>query len=241
MPSAKDEVARRSSARRDPRVDPDSIPAMPAVTGKAGEEQGGLRDVVAPRAKKRDPRADPESIPAMRAVTAEHAEDAVDVDTSTEEPAAEEERAAKEEAPAAEAGAAPADARLAEIEPLLDRTAWKEIADKLGPPEKAAELPPALGLIYALARREAAGDASAPGATELAIASVAKLVGVAPGSATALVLAKRLLRQNPASWRTRPAPPAKLSVAIVLIGLAIGVAAGSFLSVEAVHSFIKLF
>jgi hypothetical protein len=218
---------------------------MPAVTEK---ETGELRDVVAPRVKKRDPRADPESVPGMRAVTAERAEareeDAFDVDVAAEEPAAEEPAAEGEQgaaADAAEARAEPLDPRLAEVEPLFVRTAWKEIVDKLGPPEKAAELPPALGLIYALARREAAGDAGAQGATELAIQSMASLVGVAPGSATALVLAKRLLRQNPASWRTRPAPPIKLSVIIVLAGVALGVAAGSFLSVQWVHSLIKLF
>lgn len=230
MSSAKEEVARRAPGRRDPRVDPDSVPGMPAVheePEKAPKALGG--DEVALRAHKLDPRAEPESLPGARLAAAQVAADgdAVDVDTgSADEPAA--------------AAPAPGDARLAELEPLFDRSAWKEIAEKLGPPEKAAELPPPLALIYALARREAAGDDVARGATELAISSMASLLGVAPGSATALVLAKRLLRQNPASWSTRPAPPARLSLAIVLIGVAIGVAAGSFLSLETFRS-LKLF
>ncbi|MFT3768534.1 MAG: hypothetical protein QM820_24065 [Minicystis sp.] len=253
MASAKDEVARRSAARRDPRVDPDSVPAMKAVTEKApAKGKSPARDEVAPRGKKRDPRAESDSVPAMRAVSekdaaerdaAEEREAAVDVEVDAgEEPGAEAANAAEPVAAAkdAETSSTHADPRFAELEPLFDRSAWKDIADRLGPPEKAAELPPALALVYALARREAAGDEVARGATELAIKSMAALLGVAPDSATALVLAKRLLRQNPASWRTRPAPPARLSVAIVLLGVAVGVAVGSFLSLDAFRSF-KLF
>jgi hypothetical protein len=234
MPSAKDEIARRSTARRDPRAEPDSVPAMRAVKPEeepaARESSPVLRDEVAPSVR-RDPRADPEphyesSSIRAKAVAASPEAD-IDVELPADPPAA--------EAPSSSASA-PLDPRLAALEPLFGRTAWKEIADKLGPPEQAAALPPQLALIYALARREAAGEAGAAGANELAIRSMAALFGVAPTSATALVLAKRLLRQNPAGWRTRPAPPARLSLVIILLGVALGVAAGSFLSLETFHS-----
>src|SRR5262245_53949935 len=136
MPSAKDEVSRRPSARPDPRADPDSVPRMPAVGARAGRaEKPGVREEVAPRAKKRDPRADPDSIPSMPVVRADA--DDVDVALSAEEPAAE-----APPASGAERASAPDDPRLAEIEPLVERSAWKEIADKLGPPERAGDLPP---------------------------------------------------------------------------------------------------
>ena len=159
---------------------------------------------------RRDPRVDPASIPAMPAVH-------LPVD-------------------AASPGAV-RDPRFAELEPLFARTAWSDIAARLGPADKAAELPPALGLIYALAQREAAGDDRAAGATELAIRSMAALVGVAPDSDTALVLAKRLLRQNPAGWRTKPAPPARFSIPIILVGIALGAAAGWFATLGSLRFF----
>jgi hypothetical protein len=245
MASAKDEVSRRTGTRVDPRADPDSNPTAADAPSPA------LREEVAPRAKKRDPRADPDSIRAMPAVVPDReaerpstpeppsppveAEPAPPAEAEPASPPVEAESPPVEaEAPAAaEKATAPADPRLAEIDRLLDRTAWGEIAEKLGPQDREAELPPALGLVYALARREAAGDEAAPGATALAIRSMAALLGVPPESAAALVLAKRLLRQNPATWRTRPAPRATVSVAIVVIGVALGIAAGSFLNLSA--------
>jgi hypothetical protein len=135
------------------------------------------------------------------------------------------------------AGDARPDPRFAELEPLFARNAWKDIAERLGPPEKAADLPPALALVFALAQREAAGEGSAAGATELAIKSMAALVGVPPGSDTALVLAKRLRRQHPAGWRARAAPPARFSAAIIVIGILAGAAVGGFLSLGSFRFF----
>ena len=129
------------------------------------------------------------------------------------------------------------DPRFAELEPLFARTAWREIAERLGPPEKAGELPPALALIHALARREAAGEQSAGDATKVAIAAMASLLGVPAHSEAALVLAKRLLRQNPAGWRTKPAPPARFSILIIVLGLAIGAAVGWFVSLGSIRLF----
>ncbi len=122
------------------------------------------------------------------------------------------------------------DARLIELEPLLARGDWAGILALLGPPEKAAELPATLGLVFALAQREAVGDRSATPANVLAIKCMAAIYGVSPDSATALVLAKRLLRQNPASWRTAPAPSAKFTIALIVVVILIGVTAGSYLS-----------
>ena len=122
------------------------------------------------------------------------------------------------------------DARLIELEPLLARGDWAGILALLGPPEKAVELPATLGLVFALAQREAVGDRSATPANVLAIKCMAAIYGVSPDSATALVLAKRLLRQNPASWRTAPAPSAKFTIALIVVVILIGVTAGSYLS-----------
>lgn len=203
-----------------------------APAARESSPSPSVREEVAPSVK-RDPRADPPTatVPEMRAVRPAASADAdadLDVELSADPPAA----------PSASAASPSAtlDPRFAELEPLFGRTAWKEIADKLGPPEQADKLPPQLALIYALSRREAAGEEGAAGANELAIRSMAAILGIAPTSATALVLAKRLLRQNPGGWRTRPAPPARLSVVIILLGVALGVAAGSFLSLETFHS-----
>ena len=130
-----------------------------------------------------------------------------------------------------------ADPRLAELDPLLASGAWREIMKILGPPEQVEKLPPTLALIYAVAQRESAGNTSATPANELAIRSVAAIYGIAPGSMTALVLAKRLLRQNPAAWRTKAAPPAKLSGLIIAIALALGLGVGWWLSVGSHHLF----
>ncbi len=130
-----------------------------------------------------------------------------------------------------------ADPRLAELDPLLSRGSWREILVLLGPPEAGEKLPPTLSLIYAIALRESSGDASATPANELAIRSMAAIYGIAPGSTTALVLAKRLLRQNPAAWRTKPAPPAKFSVLIIVVAVALGLGVGWWLSVGSHHLF----
>jgi hypothetical protein len=130
-----------------------------------------------------------------------------------------------------------ADPRLAELDPLLAGGAWREIMKVLGPPEQVDKLPPTLALIYAVAQRESAGNTSATPANELAIRAVASIYGIAPGSTTALVLAKRLLRQNPAAWRTKPAPPAKLSVLIIALALAFGLGAGWWFSAGSHHLF----
>jgi len=51
------------------------------------------------------------------------------------------------------------------------------------------------------------------------------------------VLAKRLLRQNPAGWRSKPAPAARFTVAIIVAGLAVGAGVGWFASLGSFHFF----
>jgi hypothetical protein len=127
------------------------------------------------------------------------------------------------------------DPRLIEIEPLLARGDWEGLVKHLGPPEAAGRLPPTLGLLYAVARREAAGENSSGDANEMAIRCMAALFGVPPDSETALVLAKRLLRKNPAAWRTRSAPPTKISLLIMTLALLLGAGAGWYLRLGAFH------
>ncbi len=122
------------------------------------------------------------------------------------------------------------DPRLEEIEPFLRAGDWDSVLKVLGPPENAGRLPPNLGLIYALARKEkepvgATTDARAAkgmDVTDLAIRCTAGLIGVPADSALALVVAKRLIRKNPVGWQQRPAPPASVSAIIIVIALVLG-------------------
>jgi len=208
MVAEKREASPRRAARRDPRAEPES--PLPA----------GVVEEVAPRVR-RDPRAESEHPPAEPAAAAP---------APHEEPEAREPEAREPTPP-------PPDPRFAELEPLIARNAWGDIAERLGKDGDAGTLPPALALVYALARRESAGEASSPGSTELAIRSMAELVGVPPQSGMALVLAKRLLRQNPAGWRHRPAPPPRLSAAIIIIGVLAGAAVGWFVNFGSLRLF----
>lgn len=127
------------------------------------------------------------------------------------------------------------DPRLDELEPLLRAGDWDAVLRALGPDDQAGRLPPNLGLVYAIARREKeageaegarSGEPKKTDATDLAIRCTAGLLGVAPESALALVVAKRLLRRNPVAWQQRPAPPASVSALIMIAALAIGSALG---------------
>ncbi len=112
---------------------------------------------------------------------------------------------------------------------------WRSLAETLGPLDQASGLPPTLGLLCALAHHEAGGDEQAQAANELAIRSVASLFGVAPGGAIAMVIAKRLLRKNPVTWRARPAPPARTSLLIVALTLVVGGGVGWLLTSSYLH------
>ena len=124
--------------------------------------------------------------------------------------------------------ASPADpaALLGKVEPLIQQTRWADIVEALGPASRAAELPPGLALVYAMALAETAGDASTTEASLLAIRSVSALLGVPEGSGTALMVAKRVLRRNPVTWRRRPAPRAPIRLALIVVALFLGIVAG---------------
>jgi hypothetical protein len=112
--------------------------------------------------------------------------------------------------------AIPADPRLASLEPLVDGARWADVCDALGPPESATELPPRLGLLYAVARKEVAGSGSSGDADQLAIAAAGALLGLPATSPIALLVAKRILRRNPVTWRSAPAPRAGTSALIIV-------------------------
>ncbi len=123
------------------------------------------------------------------------------------------------------------DPRIAELEAALATSDWDHVISALGPPDAAGNLPPNLGLIYAVAMKEKErGDQSGAELTELAIRCSAGLFGVEPTSPIALVLAKRLLRKNPVAWQKKPAPPPTVSILIIVIGLIVGGAIGWLIS-----------
>lgn len=123
-----------------------------------------------------------------------------------------------------------ADPRLREMEPFIENNSWRDISQKLGPATEAGRLPPTLGLLLAVALREGGSDAEASTANDLAIRCSAALFGVPADSALALLFAKRLLRKNPAAWRTQPAPKAQVSLLFIVFALALGAGVGWALS-----------
>lgn len=125
------------------------------------------------------------------------------------------------------------DPRVSEVEPLLRRGDWPAVLALLGPADQTAALPPNLAVLYAVARkeREALGEAAdGLDATALAIRSMAALLGVSDSSALAMVVAKRVVRQNPIAWQKRPAPPARVSALIIVLTAAIGSVVGWLLA-----------
>jgi hypothetical protein len=117
------------------------------------------------------------------------------------------------------------DPRLAHLEALLDKNDWQRVHAELGVTDSSAPLPPNLQLVASIAAYELAkeGDSAAVSA---AIRAMAALLGVAENSPVARVLARRLLRKNPARITERAAPPARTSALIVVIALLLGGAVG---------------
>lgn len=114
------------------------------------------------------------------------------------------------------------DPRVDEVETALRRNDWDGVLRALGPADSAGRLPPNLGLIYAIARKEKETEASKGSeATELAIRCAAGLLGVTVDSPLALVVAKRIVRKNPVSWQKAPAS-AGLSAVFMIIALVLG-------------------
>ena len=113
------------------------------------------------------------------------------------------------------------------VERLVDEGNWEGICAMLGPSDKAAELPPHLAIVYALARAESnPEDASV---VEIAIRSTERAHGLPEGSPIARVIAKRLLRRSPREWRKRSAPRGYISILIVCLTLVLGGGGGFWL------------
>jgi hypothetical protein len=142
---------------------------------------------------------------------------------------------ADEPAPPAPPAPPPApaiDPRLAEVERAAAMGDWGAVLRLAETVEDAEKLPANLGLIWALARKETLppDDRSASAVTKLAVRSAASLLGVADKSDLALLIAKRLLRKNPGSWRQAPAPSTGISIFIMVVALVVGSAIGLLLS-----------
>ncbi|MBK7584298.1 MAG: hypothetical protein IPI67_29355 [Myxococcales bacterium] len=127
-------------------------------------------------------------------------------------------------APAGHAAFASFDEKIKEVEPMLAATNWDAI---IGALEKHSTLPPPLALLYAVAlkERQAAGNPE-----RMAISAVAALLCVPETSETALVVAKRLLRANPVTWKQRRAPSTRTSIGIALLVAAVGAILGYLVS-----------
>ena len=189
--------------RRDPRAEPSDPPTSAPREDVSPQEQEAP-DAPPPKSAQR-PEPAPPPPTAAPPPPAARARDAARVVTST-------------------------DPRTEAVEAALATGDWRRVATALGPVDKAGALPPNLGLICAVAHHETANDEAAAGANELAIRCAASIFGVPPESALAVVLAKRLMRKNPVTWRHRPAPPARISILIVAITLALGGGIGWLLS-----------
>jgi len=119
------------------------------------------------------------------------------------------------------------DPELKRLEPLVERGAWENLAKELNAePAHSAEY----RLLRILAQRETlpSDDKAAGRLTQDAILALAELLGVPPSSATALMLAKRLLRRNPV-W-TQNQPATGMSIGVVIIGLLVGTGVGWLLT-----------
>jgi hypothetical protein len=127
------------------------------------------------------------------------------------------------------------DPRLEEVEGFLRINDWDGVLRALGPPEQAGKLPPNLGLLYAIARKEKETDSKGSDATEIAIRCTAGLLGVAVDSPLALVVGKRIVRKNPVAWQKAPAPPASVSAVIILIAIVIGGGIGWLFATGRLH------
>ena len=122
----------------------------------------------------------------------------------------------------------------------MERGDWDGLARQLGLLDKAGLLPPNVGLLFAVAHHESGREDGAGAANEIAIRCAAGLLGVRPESPIAVVLAKRLLRKKPQTWRQKPAPPARVSFLIVVIVLVVGGAVGWFASSGTVRELLNL-
>ncbi len=224
MPSKSDRE--RKALRRHPGYEPsDPPPGEPEPTRTPSERARAV--TVGNRPVHPRPR-DEEAAPPAKPEEPEQKE--AEEPTKTEEPRAEEPKARSAPPPARAPSTPSPPTGMARIETLLANGDWARVAELVLGKTNPDELPPRDALLYALARHESGADDETNTLTRLAITSVARLLDVPESSEVALVVAKRLLRKTPMSWARRPAPPARVSVLIILVVLVLAGALGWFLS-----------
>lgn len=127
-------------------------------------------------------------------------------------------------------------ALLAQVEPLVKQARWGDLRELLARQRLAPDaLPPAFGLLYAIAMKESASaevggrEQRGPDAETVGIGAVSRMLAVPAESATAVVVAKRALRLKPLEWTTRKAS-GRASFVAVLLALLFGAGVGYLLS-----------
>jgi len=118
---------------------------------------------------------------------------------------------------------------------------WDGILRTLGVGEDPSKLPPNLGLLWAIARREKMNpdDPNVAAVTAVATRCAAAVLGVHETNSMAPMLAKRILRRNPVSWAKAPAPSPWISAFIMIAALIVGSGIGWIISGGQSFFFLK--
>ena len=122
--------------------------------------------------------------------------------------------------------------------PLLEQSRWRDLRLLLAADNaSAANLPPVLALLYAIALKEDQAQAKqskhdpfsaqAGAAEAIAISVVQKLFELPEASVISVMIAKRLLRRRPLDWKQKP--PARVSAMLVGSALLLGALVGFLL------------
>lgn len=119
--------------------------------------------------------------------------------------------------------------RLLPLDRMINDNDWRAVSKELGPLSEAGNLPPNLALLAAIAHRETS-EQEGQEAIAVGVRAMGKLLGVPGDGAIAGVVARRLLRTNPVRFRDRKAPPARISILIVVLTLVLGGTVGWLLS-----------
>lgn len=115
---------------------------------------------------------------------------------------------------------------------LVSMGDWDGVLRSLGAGDDPDKLPPNLGLLWAMARREKMNpdDPQVAAVTAVATRCAASLMGLHETNSIAPMVAKRLLRRNPVSWAKQPAPSPWVSAFIMVAALVVGSGIGWILS-----------
>ncbi len=124
---------------------------------------------------------------------------------------------------------------------LVSTGDWDGILRTLGVGEDPAKLPPNLGLLWAIARREKMNpdDPNVAAVTAVATRCAAAVLGVHETNSIAPMLVKRILRRNPVSWAKTPAPSPWVSAFIMIAALVVGSGIGWIISGGQPFFFLK--